>query len=148
VPDYSDQTPAWRQIAADLREQIRAGSYPPGTRLPSNIALAKRYGVATETIRSSLEELRGEGIVETRSTRGTFATGKPVPDAPPDLEALGEQVADLKEQVKDYPDLRDRVGKLEADVLHLYNSLAIDYDHGGEDDGEQKAAGRDRAGRR
>lgn len=77
VPDYSDATPVRRQIAEDLRDQIRAGTYAPGSRLPSNVALSERYGVATETIRAALEELRTEGIVATQSTRGTFVVSRP-----------------------------------------------------------------------
>ena len=77
VPDYSDPTPAYVQIAEDLREQIRAGTYAPGARLASNKSLSAQYGVADGTIRQALEELRKEGLVATQSTRGTFVVNKP-----------------------------------------------------------------------
>lgn len=77
MPDYSDPTPVRKQIAADLRGQIRAGRYGPGSRLPSNKALSSHYGVAAETIRAALEELRADGFIATQSTKGTFVVDKP-----------------------------------------------------------------------
>jgi DNA-binding GntR family transcriptional regulator len=156
VPDYSDPTPARSQIAADLRDQIRAGTYAPESRLPSNVALAKRYGVAPETIRSALDELRAEKIVETRSTRGTYVTSVPTADRVHlDLATAGERLADLTTRVEEYDDLRARVevlesrlGRIEADVLYLYDRDGIEYDHGGgRHDDAEKAAGRRRSRR-
>lgn len=156
VPDYSDPTPAKTQIAGDLREKIRAGAYPPDSRLPSNVALAKIYGVAPETIRSALDEMRAEKIVETRSTRGTYVTSVPAAERVRlDLKTAGEHLADLDRRVEGYDDLRARVeqldariGRIEADVLYLYERDGIEYDHhGGEHDDAEKAAGRRRSRR-
>jgi DNA-binding FadR family transcriptional regulator len=148
VPDYSDPTPVRRQIADDLRVQIRAGRHAPGSRLPSNIALAKRYGVATETIRSALDELRAEKTVETRSTRGTFVTGIPPASPRPDLSAVIGQVAELADLTEDYPDLRARVGKMEAILINLH--LRLGYPNPYEDghDNAREAPRHGRAGRR
>lgn len=139
VPDYSDPTTVRKQIAEDLRGQIRVGKYAPNGRLPSNKALAKHYGVAPETIRSALDELRAEKVVETRSTRGTFVTEVRPAGPPPDLKAVGERLAHLTERVEEYEDLRAEMGKLEADIRYIYDWLGIEYPHGGEHDGTQKA---------
>jgi DNA-binding GntR family transcriptional regulator len=156
VPDYSDPTPAKSQIAGDLREKIRAGAYAPESRLPSNVALAKLYGVAPETIRSALDELRAEKAVETRSTRGTYVTNVPAADRVRlDLKTAGEQLANLTQRVEEYADLRAKVellearlGRIEADVLYLYDRDGIEYDHGGgRHDDAEKAAGRRRSRR-
>jgi GntR family transcriptional regulator len=141
VPDYSDPTPARKQIAEDLREQIRAGKYAPGSRIPSNLALAKHYKVAPETVRAALAELGIDGTVVTQSTRGTFVVSKP------DLKATGEQLAELAEHVKGYADLRAWVAELEANLMDLYNKFGFEYPHGGEHDSEEKPARRRQAGR-
>jgi len=146
VPDYSNPTPAKRQIAEDLREQIRTGAYAPGSRLPSNVALAKRYGVAPETIRSALDELRDEGIVATQSTRGTFVVEE-LPGADPDLKAVAELVADLAERTQGYEDLRAKVNLIEAVVMTLCRKAGVKYPHGGVHDSTEKAPGRGRAAR-
>lgn len=146
VPDYSDPTPARKQIAADLRGQIRTGEYAPGDRIPSNKELAKRYGVAPETIRASLEELRAEGLLATQSTRGTFVVEE-LPGADPDLKALAEQVADLAERAQGYEDLRAKVNLIEAVVMTLCRKAGVKYPHGGAHDNTEKAPGRGRAAR-
>lgn len=148
VPDYSDPTPAYVQIADDLRSLISAGIYQPGGRLPSNKALTEKYEVADGTIRQALDTLRAEGVIATRSTRGTFVVSRPAADMRPAPRAVAEQLADLAERVKDYPDLRARVDRLEANLMDLYNRLGFEYPHGGEhDNGKKAAAGRGR-GRR
>ena len=76
VPDYADPRPAYMQIADDLRGQIEAGKYGPGDRLPSNRLMSEQYGVAAETLRQALDVLRGEGLIATQSTRGTFVLRK------------------------------------------------------------------------
>lgn len=53
----------WRRIAADLREAIAVGDYPPGDRLPTGVELMARYGVARQTIQNAIEQLRSEGLV-------------------------------------------------------------------------------------
>jgi DNA-binding GntR family transcriptional regulator len=146
VPDYSDPTPARKQIAADLRGQIRAGEYAPGGRIPSNKELAKRYGVAPETIRASLEELRAEGLLATQSTRGTFVVEE-LPGADPDLKALAEQVADLAERAQGYEDLRAKVNLMEAVVMTLCKRQGVEYPRGGaRNDSTERAPRRRQAG--
>lgn len=147
MPDYSDPAPVRQQIARDLRGQIRAGTYPPESRLPSNTALAKHYGVATETVRAALDELRAEKIVETRSTRGTYVMRAPAAEsAQPDLRAVSEQLAELAARVGEYDDLRARVGRMEAIIVNLLKRSGLPNPFGGEHDEPGKTARRGRAG--
>ncbi|GID11095.1 GntR family transcriptional regulator [Actinocatenispora rupis] len=64
-----------RQIADQLRSAIRAGTYPPGERLPSIPSLAEGYGVARQTVQRAIDQLRVEGLVLTRPGSGTFVRG-------------------------------------------------------------------------
>lgn len=64
-----------RQIAASLRDRIRAGEWGPGERLPSIPALAQAYGVAKQTIQRAIDQLRVEGLLITRPGSGTFVRG-------------------------------------------------------------------------
>ncbi|WP_432974535.1 GntR family transcriptional regulator [Dactylosporangium sp. CA-233914] len=50
--------PHYRRIAAELRELIESGELAVGTRLPSEAALAERYGVARGTARQALAALQ------------------------------------------------------------------------------------------
>jgi GntR family transcriptional regulator len=64
-----------RQIAAALRQRIRAGEWAPGDRLPSIPAIAESYGVAKQTVQRTVDQLRVEGLLITRPGSGTFVRG-------------------------------------------------------------------------
>ncbi|MGH3939728.1 MAG: GntR family transcriptional regulator [Pseudonocardiaceae bacterium] len=72
----SEPTPS-RQIAADLRKAIRDGEYRPGHQLPSGNALARRYGVARQTVQTAVQTLRAEGLVVGHQGAGWFVREKP-----------------------------------------------------------------------
>jgi GntR family transcriptional regulator len=70
--DPSSDTPIYRQIAAHLREAIRAGELMPGSPLPSESELIAQYGTARGTVRQSLSLLKGEGLIVIAHGRGAF----------------------------------------------------------------------------
>ncbi len=59
----SRRTGAARRIYLDLREQISAGIYAPGDRLPSSRALAVELGVSRTTITAAFDQLVSEGYI-------------------------------------------------------------------------------------
>lgn len=70
--DRKSGIPAFRQVAADLREKITAGRYSPGDRLPSEREMVETYGVSRPTIRDAVDMLRAEGLVTSEHGRGVF----------------------------------------------------------------------------
>ena len=64
--------PPYRQLAAILRGKAESGELPPGTQLPSILALSAEYGVATITVRKALAVLKAEGLVTGVPGYGTF----------------------------------------------------------------------------
>jgi GntR family transcriptional regulator len=64
-----------RQIAAQIRAQIRRGDWAPGERLPSIPAIAQMYGVAKQTVQRTIDALRIEGVLITKPGSGTFVRG-------------------------------------------------------------------------
>ena len=69
--------PLYRQLASALRADIEAGRYGPGDRLPSEPALAERYGVTRPTVRHATRILAQERVVEARRGSGTFVRPPP-----------------------------------------------------------------------
>jgi DNA-binding GntR family transcriptional regulator len=123
VPDYADPRPAYLQIADDLRGQIEAGKYGPGDRLPSNRLMSEQYGVAAETLRQALDVLRGEGLIATQSTRGTFVLRRPG-ERTSDGATSAERLEKLESEVAD---LREGFSRLQAQVMNLYQSTGHQY---------------------
>ncbi|MBF9132627.1 GntR family transcriptional regulator [Plantactinospora sp. S1510] len=62
----------FREIAQELREAIRSKSLPPGSPLPSETDVVKRWGVARVTARRALAALEAENLIETVPGRGRF----------------------------------------------------------------------------
>jgi GntR family transcriptional regulator len=64
---------AYRQLAADLRQAVMAGRYPPGQRLPTEAELVASTGLSRQTVRRAFQELVSEGVIYRVRGRGTFA---------------------------------------------------------------------------
>ena len=75
--DVPDKTPIWQAIANALRSDLAEGRYNPGDKLPTEAALADRFGVNRHTVRHGISALVGEGLVRTRRGAGAFVAATP-----------------------------------------------------------------------
>lgn len=66
----------YEQIAADLADRIDRGEYAPGSKLPSNRALADLYSVSTATIERVHIVLRQRGLTYGQVGRGVFVADR------------------------------------------------------------------------
>jgi DNA-binding GntR family transcriptional regulator len=98
---YEREEPAYAALAAHLRDQIIAGQYRAGDRIPSVAELVRTLEVSREVAEGALATLKREGWTEARPGRGTRIRRRPdsvVRDMTgPDLEVLAI-VARLAEQ--------------------------------------------------
>jgi GntR family phosphonate transport system transcriptional regulator len=63
----------WRQIAARIEGEIAEGATSrPGSRLPTEAALAARFAVNRHTVRRAMEELAARGLIRVEQGRGSF----------------------------------------------------------------------------
>lgn len=67
----------WSAIATTLTSEIGAGHYHPGDRLPTEAALAARFGVNRHTVRHALAALSERGLVHSRRGAGVFVAQRP-----------------------------------------------------------------------
>jgi GntR family transcriptional regulator, phosphonate transport system regulatory protein len=67
----------WSTIAATLQSEIGAGHYHPGDKLPTEAALAVRFGVNRHTVRHALAALAECGLVQSRRGAGVFVAQRP-----------------------------------------------------------------------
>ena len=78
MTDSSAETPLPPQasraalLILALRAAIRDGGLLAGARLPTEHALAKRYGVSRGVVREAVASLRAEGLLVTRQGSGAF----------------------------------------------------------------------------
>jgi GntR family phosphonate transport system transcriptional regulator len=71
------RAPIWSSITAALREEIAAGTYAQGSKLPTEAQLALRFGVNRHTVRRALGALAEAGLVQPRRGAGVFVTSVP-----------------------------------------------------------------------
>lgn len=65
-------------ISEELRGEIDDSRLRAGDRLPTENALAERFGVNRHTARQAIAALAEDGLVESRRGSGTFVTGEAV----------------------------------------------------------------------
>lgn len=65
---------AYQAIAQSLRQSLEAGVYPAGAKLPSETALAQRFGVNRHTLRRAIALLQSEGLLRSEQGRGIFVS--------------------------------------------------------------------------
>ena len=75
-----DENPAplYHQIYMVLRQQLLEGGFDPSEPLPGEPHLAKKFGVARVTIRSTLRKLEEEGLIVRRRGSGTYPVARPM----------------------------------------------------------------------
>ena len=71
-----DRTPTFQplylQIKALLERSLDAGEWRPGAAIPSETALAARYGASQGTVRKAIAALAADNLVIRRQGKGTF----------------------------------------------------------------------------
>lgn len=77
--EFRDDLPRWQQIATIIRRRIETGEYAPG-RLISENALMQEFGVARNTARKAVANLRDKGFLYTRPNLGSFVGPEPQQD--------------------------------------------------------------------
>lgn len=70
----ADETPATRGdlLYAAIVERIVDGEFKPGSRLPSETALARQFNVSRPVVREALARLRDHGLVYSRRGSGSY----------------------------------------------------------------------------
>ena len=70
--EKKSQSPLYQQLMTRLKNDIVAGVYPAGGRIPSEQLLCETYGVSRVTVRKAMLDLVQEGMLVRRQGKGTF----------------------------------------------------------------------------
>ncbi|MER5649043.1 winged helix-turn-helix domain-containing protein [Streptosporangium sp. NPDC002524] len=74
--DRFNREAIYRQVAAIIRAQIRAGELKPRDPIPSESSLVGDHGIARDTARAAVALLREEGYVVTMPQRESFVADR------------------------------------------------------------------------
>ncbi|MEV1329224.1 GntR family transcriptional regulator [Micromonospora costi] len=121
------------RIAEQLAREIRGGRLAPGSQLPGEHALASRFDVSRNTVRQALTDLSRQGLIETRSGKGSFVTfdGRTIDDRLGWSQALAEQgvsttVRMLRLELVHEPALAERFGLRSAECVAIDRLRSLD----------------------
>src|SRR3984957_13801377 len=70
--DPQSPVPLYAQLESILAAEIAARTLPPGSRVPNEEELVKRYAVSRTTVRQTIQNLIRRGLIEIRRGKGTF----------------------------------------------------------------------------
>ncbi|MET7697578.1 GntR family transcriptional regulator [Streptomyces sp. NPDC005485] len=74
---YEVEAPKYVRLAQTLQRRIEDGTYPPGSRVPSENQLVQSFGMSRPTVVRALELLKRDGWLESRQGFGTIVRGRP-----------------------------------------------------------------------
>jgi GntR family transcriptional regulator len=80
------------QIAAELRGQIASGALPRGALISSESELARTHDASRITVRRALNELKAEGLVDSRQGFGWYVATTAMTQSLRDLTTLERQI--------------------------------------------------------
>ncbi len=80
--DRRDPLPLYSQLRGAILREMEERGLRPGTRLPTEAALQRRYGVSRSTIRQAMAELAAEGVIRTVHGVGTFVAESKIRHVP------------------------------------------------------------------
>lgn len=119
--DLDNDRPIYLQIMERIQQDIVAGVYAPGDKLPSVRDLALEAAVNPNTMQKALSELERNGLVHSQRTSGRFITEDEMM-----LKQLKTKLAE--EHIRDFIEKMKQLGFPEDETLHLVQE-AIKGEH-------------------
>jgi GntR family transcriptional repressor for pyruvate dehydrogenase complex len=99
----SNQEPHYERVAEQLHSLLRHGQWQVGERLPSERALATRFGISRNGVREAIRALAERGLLVTRRGAGTFVTE---PSEQAVFDALARAIGSRRERLRELFELR------------------------------------------
>lgn len=119
--DLDNERPIYLQLMEKIQQDIIAGIYKPGDKLPSVRDLALDAAVNPNTMQKALSELERSGLVYSQRTSGRFITE--------DEKMLKQMKTELaSEHIKDFIEKMKQLGFQEEETLLLIQE-AIKEEH-------------------
>jgi DNA-binding GntR family transcriptional regulator len=128
--------PAYQRVAADLRSQIASGRLTVGAAIPSTKGLTEQYGVSSTVTRAAVNLLRRDGLVIGRPGKAVYVVATPnsaaeratgLDDLARQIQELRGTVANLAGQLPTVDEIRQQLGRLQAEVIELYAKVGLPY---------------------
>lgn len=94
--DKNVVTPLHVQVTNELRKEILAKNYGENGCIGTHTQLAERFGVSLRTIRTAVQQLSDEGLVDIRQGKGTFVRRTMFVDPLKDLTGISNMLSQMQ----------------------------------------------------
>jgi GntR family transcriptional repressor for pyruvate dehydrogenase complex len=101
-------------VAEQIIETIKDGSFPVGSKLPSEFELAEQMGVSRPTIREALSALTAVGLIESRPGSGNY-----IRNGTSSIDSIGNDVVFVLENEASCLEIMEARGLFEPPVAGL-----------------------------
>jgi len=119
-------TPLYKQICAQIREQIRVGELPPGQVLPSLNQLAISLDISRETTKKAYNQLLRERLLIAQQGKGVFVAGRRETSLKEILLILDKQSVYNQILVQAFQDALGETARITI-LLHGQNLDVLEY---------------------
>ncbi len=130
--------PAYQRIKAWVMRQIRSGALGEGAAVPSEMALAKQFGVSRMTVNRAMRELQQEGAVVRVQGSGTYVAWRKYEATLMTIRSIDD---DVRERGHVYSNQMLHLGRCQADDMladafarpagaALFHSVLLHFENG------------------
>jgi GntR family transcriptional regulator len=91
--DPGSPLPLYQQFILVLERKIASGEWPPGSAIPTEMALIKEYGISRTTVREAFNAMVQEGKIVRQRGRGTFVARPRIAEPLAHLTGFVEELA-------------------------------------------------------
>lgn len=84
--------PKFKSIKNYLLNSIASGEFPPGAQIPTELELAKKFGVSRMTVNRAVNDLTTQNVLTRTPGKGTFVTGQKSATSPANIGDIKKEV--------------------------------------------------------
>ena len=107
--DYTKREPIYEQIVSEGEKLITLGVLTPGSQIPSVRALAYDLGINPNTVKKAYDMLEENGLIISKSTKGTFISDDVSMAKKQKIEELMEKIQDIIKELESYGLTREEI---------------------------------------
>ena len=100
--DYTKREPIYEQIVREVEKLITLGVLTPGSQIPSVRSLAYDLGINPNTVKKAYDMLEENGLIISKSTKGTFISDDISMAKTKKIEELMERMQDGIKELESY----------------------------------------------
>lgn len=100
--DYTKREPIYEQIVREVEKLITLGALTPGSQIPSVRSLAYDLGINPNTVKKAYDILEENGLIISKSTKGTFISDNTSKAKELKIEELINKINEITKELETY----------------------------------------------